>query len=104
MIESLDIVKRLDEDPKFGPPALAPAADRKDIDGWMSSAAMLMRRLVRPRHAVTPLPEFQVIDLMSWTYYHTQDDALGHFFLFLLFAVLYLAKQTWFALVGEKNF
>lgn len=65
MIESLDIVKRLDEDPKFGPPALAPAADRKDIDGWISSAAMLMRRLVRPRHAVTPLPEFQVIDMMD---------------------------------------
>lgn len=60
MIESLDIVRRLDEDPAFGPPALAPAAGRKDIDDWVASTAMLMRRLLRPRHAVTPLPEFQV--------------------------------------------
>lgn len=60
MIESLDVVKRLDEDPTFGPSALAPRVDRKDIDDWIASSAMVMRRLVRPRHAVTPLPEFQV--------------------------------------------
>eukprot|EP00752_Nemacystus_decipiens_P011272 g10018.t1 len=59
MIESLDIVKRLDEDPAFGSPALAPRVDRQDIDDWIASSAMVMRRLVRPRHAVTPLPEFQ---------------------------------------------
>ncbi|CAN0358190.1 unnamed protein product, partial [Ectocarpus sp. 13 AM-2016] len=49
MAESMDIVKRLDLDPQFGPPVLAPAVDRKDLDSWVSSAAMLMRRLVRPR-------------------------------------------------------
>ncbi|CAM9802501.1 unnamed protein product [Scytosiphon promiscuus] len=59
MKESMDIVKRLDEDPQFGPPALAPRVERKDIDDWISSSAMTMRRLLRPRHAVTPLPEFQ---------------------------------------------
>lgn len=59
LIESLDITRRLDEDPAFGPPALAAAAGRKDIDDWVASSAMLMRRLLRPRHAVTPLPEFQ---------------------------------------------
>eukprot|EP00904_Undaria_pinnatifida_P009423 jgi/Undpi1/5610/HiC_scaffold_2.g00886.m1 len=57
--ESLDIARRLDEDPAFGPPVLAPAAGRKDIDDWVASSAMIMRRLLRPRHAVTPLPEFQ---------------------------------------------
>lgn len=61
MKESLDIVRRLDEDPAFGPPALAPAAGRSDIDNWVNSSAMVMRRLLRPRHAVTPLPEFQVM-------------------------------------------
>ncbi len=66
MIESLDIVQRLDEDPKFGPPTLAPRVERKDIDDWMASAAMVMRRLIRPRNAVTPLPEFQVIFLFSF--------------------------------------
>ena len=60
LIESLDIARRLDEDPAFGPPVLAPAAGRKDIDDWVASSAMIMRRLLRPRHAVTPLPEFQV--------------------------------------------
>ncbi|CAB1096415.1 unnamed protein product [Ectocarpus sp. CCAP 1310/34] len=59
MAESMDIVKRLDLDPQFGPPVLAPAVDRKDLDSWVSSAGMLMRRLVRPRNAVTPLAEFQ---------------------------------------------
>lgn len=67
MAESMDIVKRLDLDPQFGPPVLAPAVDRKDLDGWVSSAGMLMRRLVRPRNAVTPLAEFQVITRVpSW--------------------------------------
>ena len=67
MIESLDIVKRLDEDPAFGTPALAPRVDRQDIDDWIASSAMVMRRLVRPRHAVTPLPEFQVgLPLLRW--------------------------------------
>lgn len=61
MPESLDIVRRLDEDPAFGSPVLAPAAGRTDIDDWISSIAMMQRRLLRPRHAVAPLPEFQVL-------------------------------------------
>lgn len=60
MLESLDIVRRLDEDPAFGPSQLAPASDRKDLDAWVQSNAELMRRLVRPRHVAAPLPEFQV--------------------------------------------
>lgn len=59
MPESLDIVRRLDEDPAFGLPSLAPASGRKDIDDWISSIAMLQRSLLRPRLATTPLPEFQ---------------------------------------------
>lgn len=61
MPESLDIVRRLDEDPAFGSPVLAPAAGRTDIDDWISSIAMVQRRLLRPRHASAPLPEFQVL-------------------------------------------
>lgn len=64
MSESLDIVRRLDEDPAFGPPALAPASKRTDIDKWIDSNAMIIRRLTYPRHAQAPLPEFQVRRLL----------------------------------------
>lgn len=58
--ESLDIVRRVDEDPTFGPPVLAPASNRADLNEWLNSVAMVIRRLTYPRNAITPLPEFQV--------------------------------------------
>lgn len=60
MPESLDIVRRIDEDPVFGTPVLAPPSDRTDLSDWVNSVAMVIRRLTYPRNAATPLPEFQV--------------------------------------------
>ncbi|CAM9848454.1 unnamed protein product, partial [Choristocarpus tenellus] len=60
MAESLDIVRRLDEDPAFGPPVLRQGPmNRPDIDSWYQSVSMVMKRLNQPRYATTPLPEFQ---------------------------------------------
>ncbi|CAM9246554.1 unnamed protein product [Phaeothamnion confervicola] len=61
MKESLDIVKRVDLDPAFGPPVLAGESPaRGDLEEWMSRNADVMRRLTRPRNARSSiLPEFQ---------------------------------------------
>lgn len=60
MPESLDIVRRVDEDPVFGEPVLAPASKRTDLSEWLDSVATIIRRLTYPRNAATPLAEFQV--------------------------------------------
>ncbi|GAB5361323.1 hypothetical protein AAMO2058_000703600 [Amorphochlora amoebiformis] len=58
LIESLDIVKAVDEDPRYGSPILRPATGRKDIDEWVKSTKALMAGLSRPRYVMTYLPEF----------------------------------------------
>mmetsp|Transcript_14188 Transcript_14188/g.18586 ORF Transcript_14188/g.18586 Transcript_14188/m.18586 type:complete len:311 (+) Transcript_14188:73-1005(+) len=59
MMESLDIVRRIDEDPTWGPPLLKAASDRTDFRGWMKVHADVFRRLCNPRYAKSNLiPEF----------------------------------------------
>lgn len=59
MPESMDIVKRVDEDPRWGPPLLKPATNREDIKAFFDSIADLSRRCTRPRFAQSAvLPEF----------------------------------------------
>jgi glutaredoxin 2 len=58
LIESLDIVKAVDEDPAYGSPVLKPATGRTDIDEWVKSTKSLMGKLSRPRYIQTYLPEF----------------------------------------------
>mmetsp|Transcript_8830 Transcript_8830/g.15023 ORF Transcript_8830/g.15023 Transcript_8830/m.15023 type:complete len:313 (+) Transcript_8830:41-979(+) len=59
MAESLDIIARLDSDPKWGPPLLRPASDRTDFRNWINDNKVLYNRLVNPRYARSPLiPEF----------------------------------------------
>jgi len=59
MPESMDIVKRVDEDSRWGPPLLKPATNREDIKLFFESIADLSRRCTRPRFALSSvLPEF----------------------------------------------
>jgi glutaredoxin 2 len=59
MPESMDIVRRVDEDPRWGPPLLKPASGRGDIAAFFASIADLSRRCTRPRFAQSAiLPEF----------------------------------------------
>lgn len=59
MPESMDIVKRVDEDPRWGPVMLKPATNREDIKAFFDSIADLSRRCTRPRFAQSAvLPEF----------------------------------------------
>lgn len=59
MPESMDIVKRVDEDARWGPPLLKPASNREDIKAFFESIADLSRRCTRPRFAQSSvLPEF----------------------------------------------
>mmetsp|Transcript_3859 Transcript_3859/g.5494 ORF Transcript_3859/g.5494 Transcript_3859/m.5494 type:complete len:327 (-) Transcript_3859:291-1271(-) len=58
MIESLDIVKAVDNDNTYGKPILAPASGRKDIDEWVKSVKSVMGALCRPRYTLSYLPEF----------------------------------------------
>eukprot|EP00288_Rhodomonas_lens_P014289 CAMPEP_0177716138 /NCGR_PEP_ID=MMETSP0484_2-20121128/14360_1 /TAXON_ID=354590 /ORGANISM="Rhodomonas lens, Strain RHODO" /LENGTH=309 /DNA_ID=CAMNT_0019228169 /DNA_START=21 /DNA_END=950 /DNA_ORIENTATION=+ len=59
MKESMDIVKRIDEDPALGTPILRPASDRADIKAWQKAHANTFRALQRPRYVMTGLlPEF----------------------------------------------
>ena len=59
MPESMDIVKRVDEDSRWGPPLLKPATNREDIKAFFESIADLSRRCTRPRFALSSvLPEF----------------------------------------------
>mmetsp|Transcript_23169 Transcript_23169/g.34609 ORF Transcript_23169/g.34609 Transcript_23169/m.34609 type:complete len:309 (-) Transcript_23169:304-1230(-) len=64
MGESLDIIAKIDTDPRFGPTnQILPASGRKDIKAWQKSVQTLLRTLQRPRYVATGLlPEFQQID------------------------------------------
>ena len=64
MAESLDIIKLVDSDERFGPTnAILPATDRTDISAWQKSVRELLRILQRPRYVATGLlPEFQQRD------------------------------------------
>jgi len=64
MGESLDIIKLVDEDPRFGPVGqIKPATGRTDIKAWQKSVQSLLRTLQRPRYVATGLlPEFQQLD------------------------------------------
>ncbi|GMI17385.1 hypothetical protein TrLO_g9370 [Triparma laevis f. longispina] len=64
MAESLDIIKLIDSDERFGPTNLIqPATGRTDIKAWQKSVQILLRTLQRPRYVATGLlPEFQTID------------------------------------------
>ena len=59
MPESMDIVKRIDEDQAFGPSILKPASDRADIKAWEKKVKPIFGQLQRPRYVATGLlPEF----------------------------------------------
>ena len=64
MGESLDIIAKIDTDPRFGPTnQILPASGRKDIKAWQKSVQTLLRTLQRPRYVATGLlPEFQQLD------------------------------------------
>lgn len=57
--ESMDIVKRIDNDAAFGPPILAPASGRTDIADWFKQQQDVLAELVWPRNVASGvLPEF----------------------------------------------
>lgn len=57
--ESLDIVRFVDSDPKFGPPGrFKEMSDRTDLKAWQKSVQEPLRKLQRPRYVTTVLPEF----------------------------------------------
>lgn len=59
MGESLDIIKKVDTDPKYGPINLfKPLSDRTDIKLWQDKVSNTMRILQRPRYVKSFLPEF----------------------------------------------
>ena len=64
MAESLDIIKFVDTDPRFGPvEQIKPSTKRDDIKAWQKSVQTLLRTLQRPRYVATGLlPEFQQLD------------------------------------------
>jgi glutaredoxin 2 len=64
MPESMDIIRYVDNDERFGPTGLIhPASSRTDINAWQSSVRELLRGLQRPRYVATGLlPEFQQLD------------------------------------------
>jgi len=64
MGESMDIIKLVDGDSRFGPPGqILPGTDRTDIKAWQKSVQVLLRTLQRPRYVATGLlPEFQTLD------------------------------------------
>ena len=53
MPESMDIVKRIDEDLSLGPPVLQPATDRADLKAWQKTHQDCFRELQRPRYVMT---------------------------------------------------
>jgi len=55
--ESLDIVRRIDEDPQWGPPVMQPATGREDLKAFERDLWPLMRRLLHPRFLRVYLPE-----------------------------------------------
>ena len=57
MPESLDIIAKVDADPKYGKVGLfKPMSDRKDINAWQKKVADTNRILQRPRYMMTCLP------------------------------------------------
>jgi len=57
--ESLDIVRNVDADPKYGPTGMfKPLSDRTDLKAWQKSVQTPLRLLQRPRYVQTYLPEF----------------------------------------------
>jgi len=64
MGESLDIISKVDSDPRFGEVnTIRPATGRTDIKAWQKSVQTLLRTLQRPRYVATGLlPEFQQIE------------------------------------------
>jgi len=59
MPESMDIVKKIDEDPSLGPSVLQPASARTDIKDWQKRHKATFGQLQRPRYVMTGLlPEF----------------------------------------------
>jgi glutaredoxin 2 len=64
MNESMDIIKIVDADERFGPiDVFLPATGRDDIKAWQKSVQVLLRVLQRPRYVATGLmPEFQQHD------------------------------------------
>jgi glutaredoxin 2 len=64
MAESLDIIKLVDTDERFGPVnQIGPSTGRDDIKAWQKSVQVLLRTLQRPRYVATGLlPEFQQLD------------------------------------------
>lgn len=64
MAESLDIIKLVDNDERFGPVnVIKPASGRTDLKAWQKSVQSLLRTLQRPRYVATGLlPEFQQLD------------------------------------------
>lgn len=64
MAESMDIIKLIDSDERFGPTdVIKPASGRTDLKEWQKSVQSLLRTLQRPRYVATGLvPEFQQLD------------------------------------------
>jgi len=64
MGESLDIIAKVDSDPRFGEVnTFLPASGRSDIKAWQKSVQTLLRTLQRPRYVATGLlPEFQQLE------------------------------------------
>lgn len=59
MMESLDIIAKVDEDPKYGPVGhFKPMSSRTDIKAWQKSVQTTMRMLTRPRYMMVVMPEF----------------------------------------------
>merc|ERR1712094_65510 len=54
MGESMDIVKKFDEDPAFGPQIFGPASGREDIKAWMKGVKDLLRLPPPAVHAGQP--------------------------------------------------
>ena len=57
MMESLDIIAKVDTAGKF-----KPASGRTDLKAWQKSVQTIMRKLQRPRYVKVPLPEFMQKD------------------------------------------
>jgi glutaredoxin 2 len=61
--ESLDIIAKIDKDPRFGPTDyFKPLSKRKDIADWQAKVADTMRIFQRPRYMKAFFPEFQQQD------------------------------------------
>lgn len=59
MAESMDIVKLVDADERYGTPGFfKPGTDRDDIKAWMKSVKSRNSMMQRPRYMMSYLPEF----------------------------------------------